>query len=101
MYTESWLDLVFLRSQLTNFIISNPEFCFGFIAGLMFAFMVGYVSQRIILFFGPVLAFFRPTRNPMTQAGPSPANVFSGCLRRLIYVGLLTVVLFVLFNAFT
>jgi hypothetical protein len=95
MHPEILFRLVVLRLQVATSIFDSSEFWIGFAAGLLVAFVIGFISQHILIFFGPVLSFFKKTKSPATNQGPSPADVFVGCVLRLIVVSFAVLVLFV------
>jgi hypothetical protein len=96
MHTESLLRLVFLRSQVASSVIDDPTFWGGFIIGLIFAFLVGFISQRVLFLLRPIVSFFEPIKKPITQSTPSPAALLGGCVRQLILMGFLVFVLVIL-----
>ncbi len=65
----------------------------GFIAGLIVALVVGFLSQWVLYLWNLILQFFAATKRPATAPGPSPASTLGGCIGGGLLLVLVVVVL--------
>ena len=91
--------LSFVGDQIYNLIVApflrDAAYRSGFIWGLIAALVIGYVSARLIYWWGRVLQFFAATKLPATKAGDSPFSTSRGCSMSIIKIIVMAVFILV------
>lgn len=75
---------------------SNSSFRQGFITGLIVALVLAAIGRTLLRWRAAISRFFRATREPATNDGPIPVNMFGGCVGASFGLGLTTVFVVVL-----
>lgn len=86
--------IVFLKSLTQPFFLPAAQlddFSKGFWYGVGVTIMVGIIVLLLGKFWKKVSAFFKPTRVPATNPGPSPVKKMTGCLMSALLLAALIV----------
>lgn len=63
-----------------------PTYRSGFIAGLIVALVVGWISRQLLYWWNRVLQFFGPTAVPAADIGPSPMDRLREAVFSLVWL---------------
>lgn len=65
----------------------------GFFLGLGAAFVLGFVSIKLRFWWDAILQYFQPIQAPATTPGPSPLQIYTGCIAGMIKIGIIVALL--------
>ena len=98
----------FLEILKTNVWIpyqTNDSFRLGFCWGSgLVAFLlliIGGTSRFILYFLAPVISFFKPSRKPAMDSGPSPFGQMMGCFSGVLKLIIVSVIILALLFLYT
>jgi hypothetical protein len=73
-------------------LADDSSFRSGCLWGLFIALFIGLVSRQLLYWWNRVLQFFRPTKKPATDPGPSPSKTYAGAV--FSFLALVSVLVF-------
>jgi len=99
------LDIVdaILREIIEPFLArlaDDSSFRSGVCSGLLVALLIGGLSWLVLHYWGILLRFFRPTRKPATEAGPSPYTTYTGAIRAFVMLAIILIPIILLVARF-
>lgn len=104
MIFQDLFDLLFtlLEKSLLIPFATDGSFRHGFFMGLFFAATLAWIARVLLSWKGEISRFFAHTILPATQHGPTPVNMFAGCVFATIrFLVVVTVIMVILMIGFT
>lgn len=84
--------ITFLNNPIFLLVAALTEFSRGFWYGVVVTLLFGFIVTLLVRFWKKVSIFFKSTRVPATNPGPSPLQRMMGCVMALLIVLILLLI---------